>query len=90
MVDIGTLGRMNCYLAENLKRYLQEHPGEFVLITQDEKGKLTETFYETKRRLDQATEKYRNLIGPTILTQRILPNKDKKKELEVLLATAQK
>lgn len=73
MVSIAVLGKMNKYLTDNMERYRREHLGEIVLLEQEERGEIHESFHKTSAKLNLATKKYRKLIGPTILTHTILP-----------------
>ena len=62
--------RRNHHYADNIERYIQEHSGDWILIEQ-EKGILVESFYQTRWKLDDATEKYSRLFGPTFFTKQI-------------------
>ncbi|MFH1365437.1 MAG: hypothetical protein ABIH28_02555 [archaeon] len=80
MVSINVLSKMNKYFKEKFQNYCENHPGEFVLIEECERGHLKESFYKSQKELYDATKKYRNLLGPTCLVQQIPLNPDDGKE----------
>jgi len=64
MVDVRILQEMYMHYQDNLQKYIQVHPGEYVLLEQDT-GRIKEAFFKTEKELEKAFKKYNGLYGPT-------------------------
>ena len=67
MVHLETLNRLKGIYNSQLKELVKEHPGEYVLIEDNDKI----SFFSDEADLNSATEKYRSLLGPTLLVTKI-------------------
>lgn len=65
---------MGEYYQKHFQEYFKEHPGEYVLIEQDNNFNLKVSFFKKEGELEKAISKYAGLIGPTIFTERIPPS----------------
>lgn len=70
MVHLPTFEAMRRELRDNLQKYVEEHPGEFVIFERGPFGIVT-TFYKRRIDLEEAVAKYRTLFGATFLSEQI-------------------
>lgn len=69
MVSLAVLKEMEEHYEKNLERYVQKHPGEYVLL---EGPNIKESFYQKKWQVDAfVAEKYGDNIGYTIFIEKI-------------------
>jgi hypothetical protein len=71
MVFLPLYQKMQQHYKKNLRNYVLNHPGEYVLFESDEFSNLNESFFESERALKKATRKYEVFFGPTFFAQRI-------------------
>lgn len=70
MVHLLTLNYMRNYYIQNRENFVNDHPGEWMLI-EGPKHDLSVSYYPDRIELEKAIEKYKGRVGDTFFTQRI-------------------
>ena len=73
MVHLETLERLRRHYKENERRYVTEHPSEYVLLEPLDFSGVKESFFEKESDLEKAVSKYSGLCGPTFEHRKIPP-----------------
>jgi len=67
MVDVGVIQYQRRYYEDNLEKLAKKHGGQYIFILDRSPPK----FFRNKWNLEAELDKYRNMLGPTIFTDKI-------------------